>query len=285
MSENVSSNKGAEIHDSWLSANGGYRLPNDTLEKAIKALGLDRNAPCPHKPDQTIEATLRDDLSKIVRRWGQPGATESGTTLSKQKTHAEAIKSKLDTTLNALRAMTYEQLFVQEANNLEFLVAHRFREASAILKNPIPPLPNLPGSHLIIEAYKESGEWRQRYPFDGYLADAICAIEALSEAASHALKSIEEETTSRGMDKQRKYTENDLLYALCMVYKRYTGEIPTSYPKEDGTADGKIIQFLRLVLSETGYKKETTDWALEKRIRELRKKREYARFFQPDDKS
>jgi hypothetical protein len=73
-----------------------------------------------------------------------------------------------------------------------------------------------------------------------------------------------------GKRKRGKDEYDTLVWSLCYLYKKYTGEMPNSSSQDNGTASGKIIPFLQAILPSTAYPFELTDWALEQKIRRLK---------------
>lgn len=265
----------------WLK-----QIPEEEIDKIISILGVDPNKPILPRGYsvenlkhleryQTTKMCLWEDLVHTIHRWGLPTPTEMGTTSKELKNHLLNIEKKLTESKRVLLALTYEQILSKGTMSKEFIVGHDLRHSSEVQKSRQEKRAgNFVGAGYIADTIRENKE-AKIYPLDYYITDAISALEKILDASHNLLQDSKYIPPKKGTKKKGKKNFDDLFWALCVIYKKYTNEIPNSYPLEDGTATGKIIPFLYATLSLSRYPYEITDWALEKKLRELKNIPEY----------
>jgi hypothetical protein len=237
---------------------------------------------------RTAKEKLWDDLVAAIWRCGKPSPTESETTSTELKNHTKKLKSQLEKTLNVLKKMEYISLLKEGTTSKDFIVANRVRQKSETMRaNSIGTQPQFISAFIVEQEYEKKGECEKHYPFDHELSQAIVALEKISPYFDEVCSDLARTTERKGHTNDVKDNNDELIWALCDIYKQYTGEIPTSSMNADGVkATGKIIPFLQAILPHTAYIKAAsvgaqknlslTDSALNARLRRLRNNKKYA---------
>lgn len=259
----------------WLN-----QIPEEIIDSAIKILDLDPDKemkPKGYSPPgidlswlSTLKYCLWEDIVHVVRRWGMPSPSTLKTSPSELKKHAAKIQGQIDETISVLKNLEYPYLFQKGTMTKEFKVGYGLRQVSEVLRANKEGLPGqffAPG--CIADSINSNPE-QIFYPIDNDIKSALIALENITKSATKLLQDPAYVPAKQGKKKKGKDNYDTLLWSLCHLYSKYTGEIPTSSAREDGTATGKIIPFLRLILEQSSYSYEKTDWALEKKIRELK---------------
>lgn len=261
--------------EEWLG-----QIDEDIIDKAIEILSINPNdemKPSGYSPvdnDQlkhTVKVCLWKDLVQVVHRWGMPPPTKMQTSPSQLKSHANEAKEKLSKALEALEALRYEAIYKEGTLTKEFKFGYGLRQASELIRvgfgtgrSPfISPL-------AIKKQHDNDGFWKHHYPLDKDIEDAAKILSKIVRSIDQLLDDPIYKPSALGKRKKGKDDYDTLLWALCYLYKRYTGEMPISSAQDDGRATGKIIQFLQIVLPSTSYPLQLTDWALERKIRRLK---------------
>ena len=100
-------------------------------------------------------------------------------------------------------------------------------------------------------------------------------LEKILDAAHNLLQDSKYIPPKKGTKKKGKKNYDDLLWALCTLFKKYTGKIPNAYVGFDEKVVGEIIPFLQAALPLSSYSFSITGSALEKKIREMKKSPNY----------
>lgn len=259
----------------WLN-----QIPESVIDEAIKILEISPDeymkptGYCPVDNDQfqhTVKTCLWKDLVHAIRIWGIPSPTEMQTSPSKLKSHATDLKKNLSKTVDILEALEYEEIFQTGTMSKEFTVAFAMRQYSELVRRETEGIRTGFISPLDIkQAFEDEGDWQKHYPLDDEIEAAKSALQKITLYIDRLLEDRVYKPSPRGENKKGKDNSDYLIWALCYIYRKYTGKIPTSSARKDGTATGKIIPFLQLILDQSSYSYEKTDWALEKKIRELK---------------
>lgn len=259
----------------WLN-----QIPESVIDKAVQILDIDPNKemkPSGYCPidnslfQNTVKVCVWKDLVHVIHRWGMPSPTEMQTSSSKLKNHAEDIKNKLSKATKALEALEYGAIFENGTMSKGFKVAFGMRQISELVRRETEGGREAFISPLVIkQEFESSGNWKKHYPLDDNIETAKASLEKITLYINRLLEDRVYKPPPRGTVKKGKDNYDTLLWALCHLYKEYTGETPKSFAREDGTATGNIIPFLQLTLNQSSYPYEKTDWALEKKIRELK---------------
>lgn len=107
---------------------------------------------------------------------------------------------------------------------------------------------------------------------DSDYALALKHLEKVEKDYGDILCDIEKNIKGRGGSKPKNDHSDYLLFLLCKFFRNNTGDCPKITVNETlGSAEGKFIQFLDFILPYTTYKLEKTHYALEKRLRFLKK--------------
>lgn len=260
------------------------RLPQECVDMAVKALGIDPDLPainndklCP----RTQKEELWDDLIFVIWRFGKPTPTQLGTTPAELKKHAKFLNDELQSFLSLLNSLQYGPLFDLGTMTKEFVIADRLRSKSEIMRSNASKTPgNFVAAGYIMQDYESNKAWGLHYPFDKELSAAISALEKLRPYFDEVLKDSVNAVPSKGKLKKAKSDHDNLIYSLCIIFKKFTGVIPRSSPRDDGTATGKIIPFLQAVLPHTSYGRELTAWGLQKKLERLSKMKNYKSLWQ-----
>ena len=244
------------------------RLPEDVVDKVVRILSLDPNAPSTSNGHQeTIKEQIWDRLVFLISRYGGPIPSQTGTAPKQLQNHALSLQKQLQDALCALDSMTYAQVFADDDHKKDFMVAYRLRLESCPKDSP-----NLFHSEAAAKYMQEkTGTWPELYPFDRELTQTIASLERLTSYFDPVLAELSGAVKGRGQQKDGKDKFDTLICGLCALYKDCTGEAPTTSPKESGDATGRIIPLLQAVLPVAGYGGEITAWALQKKVDRLKK--------------
>ena len=189
----------------------------------------------------------------------------------KLKSYATDLKKNLSKAVDTLETLEYEAIFKTGTMSKEFTVAFAMRQYSELVRRETEGIRTGFISPLDIkQAFESDEDWQKHYPLDDEIEAAKFALQKITLYIDRLLEDRVYKPSPRGKNKKGKNNSDYLIWALCYIYKKYTGETPTSSAREDGTATGKIIPFLQLTLNQSSYLYEKTDWALEKKIRELK---------------
>lgn len=260
----------------WLN-----QIPESIIDQAIQILEIDPDKemePKGYSPVErdlswwnTAKACFWGDLVQVIHRWGMPSPSQMQTSPAKLRKHATDIQHKLSEAADTIKSLEYPSLFAKGTMTKDFKFGYGLRQVSEVLRaNKEGNIRQMVGPLVIKQEYESEGEWRKHYPFDHDMETALNALENMIGAINHLLGDQNYIVAERGKKKKGKDNYDLLVWGLCRLYKKYTGETPISSAREDGTATGKIIPFLQLALNQSSYTYEKTDWALEKKIRELR---------------
>lgn len=261
--------------EEWLG-----QLDENIVDRAIEILSINPNEemePTGYSPidnslfQRTVKVCLWKDLVQVIHRWGMPSPTKMQTSPSRLKAHADNVKGKLSEAVEVLESLQYEAIYKDGTLSKEFKFGYGLRQASELMrvgfgsgKSPfISPLD-------IKQQYESDGFWKNHYPIDDDIESGLKTLRKLIRSIDQLQDDPIYKPSEPGKRKRGKDGYDTLVWALCYLYKKYTGEMPISSSQDDGTASGKIIPFLQAILPSTAYSFELTDWALEQKIRRLK---------------
>lgn len=275
--------------EEWLN-----QLDEKIVDKAIKILAINPNEkmePSGYAPidnslfQKTVKVCLWKDLVQSIHRWGMPSPTKMQTSPSQLKAHAKNVKEQVMGAVDALESIKYGTIFKAGTLSKEFKFGYGLRQASELIRvgfgtgrSPfISPLD-------IKQQYESDGYWGQHYPIDSDIENAITILKKITRSIEQLQADPIYKPANQGKRKKGKDDYEMLVWALCHLYKKYTGKPPISSARDEKQASGKIIPFLRAVLPSTAYPYKTTPWALEQRIRRLRKHKTHGKLWKDSKK-
>lgn len=260
----------------WLN-----QIPESLIDEAIQILEIDPNeymkptGYCPVDNDQfqcTVKTCLWKDLVHAIRRWGIPSPTEMQTSPSKLKSHATDLKKNLSKAVDTLEALEYEAIFRTGTMSKEFTVAFAMRQYSELLRRETEGIRTGFISPLDIKhAFEADGDWQKHYPLDDEIEAAKAALQKITLYIDRLLEDRVYKPSATGTSKKGKDNYDTLIWALCYIYKKYTGKVPISWNTgtsaiNAGKYTGSIIPFLQTILPHTAYTGKITPGALQKKI-------------------
>lgn len=262
--------------EEWLG-----QLDEKIVDKAIEILSINPNEemkPSGYSPidnslfQRTVKVCLWKDLVQVIHRWGMPSPTKMQTSPSQLKIHAENVRGTLSEAISVLESLEYEATYKRGTLSKEFKFGYGLRQASELLRVGFGSGQSQFISPFDIKRqHDRDGFWSKHYPIDEDIALAQKTLKKITQSIDQLLDDPIYKPSEPGKRKRGKDSYDSLLWALCYLYKKYTGTTPISSSQDDGTASGKIILFLQVILPSTAYPFELTDWALEKKIRGIRK--------------
>jgi hypothetical protein len=267
--------------EEWLN-----QIPEMLIDDVIRILDIDPTeyqVPSGYSPfdvkeyPHDIKTCLWKDLVHIIARWGIPAPVHLETSPSQMKEYAEDIHKKISKSLEVLKALSYEKIYSKGSMTKEFKFAFGLRQISELLnrnrggdrRSFISPL-------VIKQEYEDSGSWEEHYPLDQDIKSAEKALSNILEAIT-VLQKDRDYTASKGGEKKKGKDRHDtLIWALCYVYKKYTGKSPMSWNTgtsafNSGQFTGGILPFLQIVLPYTAYSGSLESGALQKKIMRIKK--------------
>lgn len=270
----------------WLN-----QIPECIIDQVIEILEIDPNKemiPNGYIPVErginwpnTAKICLWEDLVKVINRWGKPSPSQMLISPAKMTKHANEIRKKLSNAESILKSLEYSNIYEKGTLSKEFKFGFGLRQISELFrKDRIENRRPFYSPLLIRQEYKAQGVWGKYYPLDDDIKDALKALNSIIGYIDYIMKDRDYKVSGRGKRKIGKDNYDYLIWGLCYIYKKYTKELPTSSAREDGTATGKIIPFLCLTLSQSSYPYAITDWALEKKIRELKSHKIHGKLWQ-----
>lgn len=266
--------------DEWLA-----QLPEDTIDKTIKILEIDPDetmVPTGYSPlgndsfQLTVKGCLWKDLVHVVHRWGMPSPSTLETSPANLKAYVVNLQKHLSKARETLKALEYQAMYDAGSMSKEFTVGYGLRQVSEVMRankektggNFIAPL-------AIKQEYDSNGVWGKHYPIDTDIENASHALENIIAYTENLLKDPSYRSAKQGTKKKGKDDGDTLVWALCHIYKKYTGEAPRTSARNEGTATGRIIPFLQLLLPFTAYSLQITDWALSAKVNRLKRHKKH----------
>ncbi len=254
-------------------------LPENVVDKAVTILNFDPDEPSFTKnPDfpRTKKEELWDELVYAIHLGKLPTPSEIGATPNEIKKYAAEKNKLFQKFLIMLKETEYDALHHDRAIDMPTAFAYCLRKKSVDLKKDGDRL------EVLRPSKSDKDSFFNAYPYDQVLARAIPALEKMATYFEGAAQELSESVPGTGKGKAGKDRSDDLVFRLCGIYKKYTGEIPISNQSVNYNAadshrvTGRIIPFLRLILELTAYNQELTDIALMGRVRRLRENKKYA---------
>ncbi len=272
-------------HEIWLQ-----QMPEGFIDTLITILKIDPKQEMTSKgyssrlrrqPAQTVKECLWDELVYVVHRWGMQSPTEIQTSPSHLKKHVTDIKDKLSEALEVLNELEYESLFENGSMTKEFIVAENIRDASIIIQaNADNRRYVFVGNSVIKQEYDKKGIWGKYCPFDHDLEVAVQSLHKIMAYVDKVSEDSKKVIAARGKKKKGKENHDTLIWALCHMYKKYTGKAPVSWntgtsASNAGQITGAVIPFLQAVLPYTFYGYDKSADALQKKIMRIRKSKKF----------
>lgn len=261
--------------DEWLA-----QLPEDAVDKAVKFLEIDPDetmVPTGYSPisndlfPHTAKICLWKDLVHVIHRWGMPSPSTLETSPAHLKRYVTNFQKHLSKASEVLKALEYQAMYDAGTITKEFKAGYGLRQVSEVMRanrgktggNFIAPL-------AIKQEYDSNGVWGKHYPIDTDIENASHALENIIAYTEKLLQDPSYRSAKQGTKKKGKDDDDTLVWALCHIYKKYTGEAPATSIRNEGTATGRIIPFLQLILPFTAYQFQITDWALSAKVNRLK---------------
>lgn len=269
----------------WLN-----QIPESLIDFAIQILEInpkeymEPSGYCPVDNDQfehTVKTCLWKDLVQVTHRWGMPTPTKMQTSPSELKNYATNLKKDISKALYVLESLEYDKILTAGTMSREFTVAFAIRQYSELVRRETEGIRTSFISPLEIKkAYKNKGSWQKHYPLDDDIEAAKFALKKITLYIDRLLEDRVYKPSVRGTKKKGKDNYDMLIWALCLIYKKYTGKVPISWNTgtsaiNAGEYTGTIIPFLQAVLPYTAYTGKLTPAALQKKIIRIKNSRKY----------
>ncbi len=232
------------------------------LDRAIKALGV--------KPsDQhirsdgsvtTVEEEIRLRLNSIKMLFSDPERFNDWVAPAKMRKLIEEQRGKILDALEVLYSLRGPVAVVTEASKQSNLV-------KKLLYETAEPNPALSAGLMGHDPVALNGDFSM----------AIESLEKIESFYSSVLMREEVIVKGRGKTKPENVYDDHLLGFLCELYKDVVGDAPKAWVDDAaGKVRGKVLRFLKVVLSEMPYNYAITSAALEKKLRRLKSHKTYA---------
>lgn len=250
--------------DDWLS-----QIPEEAVDYAIALLSLNPNEIIRQYKDDhgnvfyatTQKDIIWRDLVCVIYGWGRKSDTDNETSVSELIKYSKTLKAHLSKAYKALEMMEYSYLFDIGTNSKEHIVSKKIRQKSNS---------KFVSDAIILQDYQKSGVWEKYYPIDSDLPVLISKIKNICNYTDDVINDLNNTKKGRGLNNVTKRMHDNLLYQLCLLYKKYYGSLTMPYIDGLDTSIVKdpsnIISFLQIVLPHTSYKRELTKIAIHKKL-------------------
>ncbi|MGH1456040.1 MAG: hypothetical protein ACRBDI_04615 [Alphaproteobacteria bacterium] len=235
------------------------------IDEAIALLGLDA---------EVVKEKLWDDIGSAIMRH-KPLPTTTGFTSSKAQLCSTKLTGNIKKTCDELNTLHYKNLSELSAQNK---LREKMEEIS-LSETSAPRVKYSKGHGIRISQGKKPESNPQLYPFDQELYNALDALEVILKRLKQADATLEKEKKAKG--KNKNYNADEIILALCHIYKAYTGKNPhatTSGGSISGERqiNGQIIPFIQLILPFFNYERADGNEALQKVVERLEKSKEHS---------
>jgi len=210
------------------------------------------------------QVTLKDrlwyELAIIVYAYGGPTDTFLGSTKTELKRYAVKVEKTLSDASGILEIIGTESLSFRPIKTKEIILAKAIYERLDALDS-----------------------------FEEEMLQTVQHLQKVSRSINQVIQDMTVSTKKRGEIKPSESVNDKLIFELCSLYKRYTGEMPVSWnsganAQGDTQFSGVILPFLQAVLSNTFYTGEITEMALQKKISRMKKQKKYECLWQDSKK-
>jgi hypothetical protein len=242
---------------------------DELLDKVVQIMGI--------APDETVHISpvytstkrerLRTSLAVALCMDDKPVAKETKTTVTEQRKAAQRVIKSLAYAEASLNKMHYKNL--SELSSIAIISEKMRRQSLEEKPKPLDMYFQAQG----IQAAKNGEENPNLFPFDTDLYEALRLLAKIKALASNACPP--QQIVKTG--KKTAIHSNELIIALCSIYKEFTGKTPISSctsndyeGKRKNKITGAIIPFLQAILPSTNYSRRTGDEALHKVLVELK---------------
>jgi hypothetical protein len=280
-------------NDSFAGKFSDYlgQFPESDVDKAIKIMGLDlcktykissRVKDFYNPKEDDLKTALHCDLIHIIKRWGKSSPYNIKQSPKQMKDHLKKVKRSYESALCNLEKFLYQNIYDQGTLSTDFKLGYGIRQISAVNEsNKTGKRLQIVSPLVIKQEYEDTLNWGEHYPYDLLENQLKDNLLSMINYLNLLIEDYQRKIKPRGKDNKGKDDNDKLIWALCHIFKKYSGKEPISW--HTGTSSmnpnqvtGAIIPFLKLILPYTDYSLATTPDALQKKLMRLRGSGKYS---------